>query len=217
MTTGKSIALTNWTFVGKVIYLSRLITAFLLRSKHLSNSCLQSPSTVVWQPKTVTVSIFFPSIFHEVMGLGAMILVFWMLSFKPVFFSLLFHFGQEALHFLPLEWCDLHIWGCWYFSQQSWFQLVTHPVQHFSWGTLHRSKISRVTIYSLVILLPNFEPIYCSMPSSNCCFLTCIQISQEAGQVVWYSHLFKNFPHFVVIHTVRGFSVVNEAEIGMLL
>ena len=54
------------------------------------------------------------------------------------------------------------------------------------------------------------EPV-CSMSSSNCCFLTCIQISQEAGQVVWYSHLFKNFPEFVVIHTVKGFGVVNKA------
>ena len=52
------------------------------------------------------------------------------------------------------------------------------------------------------------------MSSSNCCFLTCTQISQEAGQVVWYSHLLKNFPQFIVIHTIKGFSVVNEAEIS---
>ena len=55
------------------------------------------------------------------------------------------------------------------------------------------------------------------MPSSNCCFLTCIQISQEAGQVVWYSQLLKNFPQFVVIHTVKGFGVVNKAEVGVFL
>ena len=55
------------------------------------------------------------------------------------------------------------------------------------------------------------------MSSSNCCFLTCIWISQEAGQVVWYSHLFKNFPQFVVIHTVKGFGVVNKAEIDVFL
>ena len=61
--------------------------------------------------------------------------------------------------------------------------------------------------------LPNFEPVHCSMSSSNCCFLTCIQISQEAGKVVWYSYLLKNFPQFVVMHTVKGFSVVNEAEV----
>ena len=52
---------------------------------------------------------------------------------------------------------------------------------------------------------PNLEPVCCSMSSSNCCFLTCIQISQEAGQVVWYSHLSQNSPQFLVIHTVKGF------------
>ena len=55
------------------------------------------------------------------------------------------------------------------------------------------------------------------MSSSNCCFLTCIQVSQEAGQVVWYSHLFQNFPQFIVIYTVKGFGVVNKAEIGVFL
>ena len=53
------------------------------------------------------------------------------------------------------------------------------------------------------------------MSRSNCCFLTCTQVSQEAGQVVWYSHLLKNFPQFVVIHTVKGFSIVNEAEVDV--
>ena len=55
------------------------------------------------------------------------------------------------------------------------------------------------------------------MSGSNCCFLTCIQVSQEAGQVVWYSHLFKNFPQFVVIYTVKGFSIVSEAEVDIFL
>ena len=55
------------------------------------------------------------------------------------------------------------------------------------------------------------------MSSSNCCFLTCIQISQETSQVVWYSHLFQNFPQFVVIHTVKGFGIVNKAEIDVSL
>ena len=61
------------------------------------------------------------------------------------------------------------------------------------------------------------EPVCCSMSSSNCCFLTCIQISQEAGQVLWYSHLFQNFPQFIVIHTVKGFGIVNKAEIDVFL
>ena len=64
---------------------------------------------------------------------------------------------------------------------------------------------------------PNLKPVHCSMSSSNCCFLTCIQISQEAGHVVWYSHLFQNFPQFGVIHTVKGFGRVNKAEVDVFL
>ena len=74
-----------------------------------------------------------------------------------------------------------------------------------------------MTIYSLTYSFPNLVPVHCSMPGSNCCFLTCIQISQEAGQVVWYFHLLKNFPQFVVIHTVKGFSIVSEAEVEVFL
>ena len=54
------------------------------------------------------------------------------------------------------------------------------------------------------------------MSGSNCCFLSCIQVSQEAGKLVWYSHLFKNTPQFAVILRVKGFSVVNEAEVDFL-
>ena len=64
---------------------------------------------------------------------------------------------------------------------------------------------------------PDLEPVCCSMSSSNGCFLTCIQVSQEAGKVIWFSHLFKTFPQFVSIHTVKGFGVVNEAEIEVFL
>ena len=55
------------------------------------------------------------------------------------------------------------------------------------------------------------------MSSSNCCFLTYIQVSQEAGQVVWYSHLSQNFPQFIVIHTVKGFDIVKKAEIDVFM
>ena len=61
--------------------------------------------------------------------------------------------------------------------------------------------------------LPNFEPVYSSMSSSNCRFLICIQVSQEIGKVVWYSHVFQNFQQFVVIHTVKGFSLVKEGDV----
>ena len=61
------------------------------------------------------------------------------------------------------------------------------------------------------------EPICYSTSSSNCCFLTCIRVSQEAGQVVWYSHLFQNFPQFIVIHTDKDVGIVNKAEIDVFL
>ena len=61
------------------------------------------------------------------------------------------------------------------------------------------------------------EPVSCSTSSSNCCLLTCIQVSQEAGQVDWYSHLFLNFPQFIVIHTVKGFGIVSKAEVDVFL
>ena len=64
---------------------------------------------------------------------------------------------------------------------------------------------------------PNFEQVRCSLSGSNCCFLTYIQVLQEAGKVVWYSQFFKNFPQFVVIHAVKGFSIVNEAEVDVFL
>ena len=93
MTTGKTIALTRWTFVGKVMSLlfntlSRFVVAFFPRSKHLLISWLQSQSAVILEPKkrkSVIVSTFTPSIFHKVMGPDAMILVFWKLNFKPAF------------------------------------------------------------------------------------------------------------------------------------
>ena len=72
-----------------------------------------------------------------------------------------------------------------------------------------------MTIYSLDVLLSQFGT--SSMSGFNCHFLTCIQISQESGQVVWYSHLFQNFPQFVVIHSVKGFGVISKAEIDVFL
>ena len=114
ITTGK-IALTRWTFVGKVLsllfnMLSRLVIGFLPRSKCLLVSWLQSPSAVILELKKIksfTVSIVSPSICYEVVGLDAMILVFWMLSFKPAFSLFLFHPHQKVFYFL---------FAFWYFS-----------------------------------------------------------------------------------------------------
>ena len=104
MTTGKTLALIRWTFVGKVMSLlfhtpSRFVIAFLPRSKRLLISWLQSPSIGILEPnkiKSVTVSIVPPSICHEVMGLDAMIFGFGMLSFKPTFSLSPLHPHQEA-------------------------------------------------------------------------------------------------------------------------
>ena len=74
-----------------------------------------------------------------------------------------------------------------------------------------------MTICSLDVLLFLFGTSLCYMPSSNCCFLTCIQVSQEAGQVVWYSLFFQNFPQFIVIYTVNSFGIVSKAEIDVFL
>jgi len=112
--------------------LSRSVIAFLPRSKHLLISWLQSPSAVILEArkiKFVTVSVISPSICLEVTGPDAMISIFWMLRFFFFsFFIFFFHLNQVSLVllcFLPLGWYHLHIWVCWYFSQQSWFQLVT--------------------------------------------------------------------------------------------
>ena len=123
----------NWT---------RFVIAFLTRSKHLWLSWLQSPSSDfgIQENKLCHCFHFFPSIWHEVMGPDALILVFRMVSFKPAFSFSSFTFIKwlfsssllYASHYL-------HMWGCWYFSQLSWFQSVSYPVWHFSWCTLHIS------------------------------------------------------------------------------
>ena len=154
MTTGKTTALSKWTFVSKVMCLlfnvmSRLVIAFLPRSKHLFISWLQSPSAVILEPKkrkSVTVSIVSPSIFHEVIRLDAMIFIFWMLSFKPAFSHSSFTFIRRlfnssslfALRIMSSVYLVMSS-GYWYFSWKLWFQLVLHPALHFTWCTLHIS------------------------------------------------------------------------------
>ena len=163
--------------------------------------------------KVSHVSIVSPSICHQVMGLDAVILVYWMLSFKPAFSLSSFTFIKRLF--------------------SSWLSAIR----------VVSSAYLRLLIILLAILIPayaSYSPAFCMMYSAyglnkqgdniqpwhmafsiwnqfllvccSCCFLTCIQISQEAGTVVWYSHLFKNFPQFVVIHTVKHFGVVSRTE-----
>ena len=145
MTTRKAIALTRWTFVGKVMsllfnMLSRLVITYLPSSKHLLISWLQSPSAVILEPpkmKSVTVS---PYICHEVIGPDAMILVFWMLSFKPTFLLSSFTFIKRALSFF-FAFCHIGVVIC--ISRLLLFFLeVLIPAcasssLHFGWCTLH--------------------------------------------------------------------------------
>ena len=148
MTTGKTIALTRRTFVGKVMsllfnVLSRLVITFLPRSKRLLISWLQSPSAVILEPRKIKSATVSPSICHDVMGPDAMIFVFWMLSFKPTFSLSSFTFVKKLFSssLSAIRVVSPHIWGYRYFSQQSWFQLVLPPAQHFSCHPAYLSYI----------------------------------------------------------------------------
>ena len=142
MTTGKTIALTRWTFVGKVMsllfnMLSRLFITFLPRSKHLLISWLQSPSAVILESqkiKSATVSTVSPSFSHDVMGQRP-----WSWFSECWVLSQLFHSPLSLssrgflvpLHFLPKGWCHLHIWGYWYILRlhQRWGKLAEMNVR----------------------------------------------------------------------------------------
>jgi len=94
-------------------------------------------------------------------------------------------------------WFHRHIWSYWYFSQQSWFQLMLHPAHHFIWCILYIKLYKQGdNIQPWRTPFPVWNQSVVPCPALTCWFLTCIQISQEAGQVIWYSHLLKNFPQF---------------------
>ena len=148
MITRKSTALTILTYAGKVMSLlfntlSMFAIAFFPRSKHLLiMSAVTICSDFRAEENKICHCFHFFSICHEVMGPDARILLFWMLSFKLAFPLSSFTFIKKffiPLHFLPLEWYHLYIWGCRLFSLQSWFQLVIHPAQRFSWRAMHSS------------------------------------------------------------------------------
>ena len=148
MTTGKTIALTIWTFAGKVMSLlfntvSRFVIAFLPRSKHLLISWLQLPSAVILEPKKkfVTVSTVSPFICHEVMGLDAMI-CFWMLSFKPTCPLFSFSFIKKLFSSSSLS-AGREVSSAYLrlliFLPAILIPVCVHPAQHFICCTLHIS------------------------------------------------------------------------------
>ena len=193
MTTGKTIALTKWTFVGNVISLlfnmvSRLVITFLPRSKHLLISWLQSPSALILETKKRKIyDCFrsFPIYLPWSDGTEAMIFIFecWVLS--QLFHSPLSPSSRGSwvpLHFLLLGWCHLHIWG------YSYFSTILIPACESSSLTFCRMHTAyelnkQGDNYSLAVLLSNLELVHCSMSSSNC-FLIGVQISQQTVKVV---------------------------------
>ena len=156
--------------------LLRFVIEFLPRSKHLLIPWLQSPSTVILELKnikSITASSFFPSICHEEMGPDAMILVSWMLSFKPAFHSPLSPSSRGSLvplHFLPLELYYLHIWGCIPACDSS------SPVvcNMYSACKLNKQGDNVQPCHTPFLILTQS---LCSVSSSKCCFLICIEVS----------------------------------------
>ena len=171
MTTRKTIALTLWTFVSKVMSLlfsmqSRFVIAFLPRRMHLLISWLQSPTAVTLKPKkikSVAVSNFPPSFCHEMMELDAKILVFWMLSSSQLFYSPLLPSSRGSLvplHFLPSECYHLHTWGCWYFSWHScWYLWLMQPgIWHNVWASLVAQTVRNLpTMWKTWVWLLDWE------------------------------------------------------------
>ena len=155
------------------------------------------------------------------MGLDAMILVLWMLSFKPIFLLSTFTFIKRLLSSSSLS--AIRVVSSVHLRLLIFLAEILIPAcasPSLAFHTIYSAyKLNkRVTIYTvLTFSFPDFEPVSCSMSSSNCCFLTCIQVSQEAGKVDRYFHLVKNFPQFFVIHAIKGFSIDNEAEVDVFL
>ena len=171
--------------------LSRLVITFLSRSNHLLISWLQSPSAVILDPQKIksdTVSTVSSSICHKVMGPDAMIFVFWMLSFKPTFslssFTLIKTlFSSSSLY-------AIRVVSSAYLRLLIFVPAILIPacassspafLMMYSAYKLNKQGDNTALTYSFSYL----EPVFFSISSSNCCFLTCIQISQEAGQVIW--------------------------------
>ena len=237
MTSGKTNVLTRWTFVRKVMHLlfntlsrlvifhfSRLVT-FLPRSKCLLIPWLRSPSAVIMEPKkikSVTVSIVSQYICHEVMGPDAMIFIFWTLSFKPAFSLSTFTLIKRL--FSSSSFSAIRVVSSVYLKWLIFLLAILIPACASSSLAFHMmysaSKLNKqgdsIQPWHTPFPIWNQSIVPCSV-LTVASWLTCIQISQKAGKVVWYSHLLKNFPLFFVIHTVKGFGIVNKTEVNVFL
>ena len=146
--------------------------------------------------KSLTVSIVSPSTCHEEMWLDAMILVFWMLSFKPNFSLSSFTFSKRLFNSSLLS-AKRVVSSAYLRLLIFLLTILILAYASFSWAfhmmhSAYELKKQGDNIQHWCIF-PNLKPVSCSMSSSNCCFLTCVQISQEADQVAWYSHSWRIF------------------------
>ena len=201
--------------------LSRLVITFLSRSKHLLILWLQSPSAVILEPPKLESATVSPSICYEVMGPDAVILVFWMLSFKSIFSLSSFTFIKRLFSYLLSA---IRVVSFAYLRLLTFLPAVLIPACASSSLAFHimysayklneqgdnillwRTPFPKSWCFWTVVLektlvsplgRKEIKPVRFSMSGSNCCFLTVIQVSQEAGKVVWYFQLFKNFPQFL--------------------
>ena len=149
--------------------------------------------------------------------MACMILVLWMLSFKPDFSVSFFTFIKRLCSSSSLS--AIKVTSSAYLRLLVFLSLPAVLIPACASSSLafcmmySTCKLNKQgnNIEALTFFFPNFEPVHCSMSSSNYCFLSCRQVSQG------YSHLIKNILQFVVIHTVKGFSIVNEAEVDVYL
>ena len=192
--------------------LFRFVIAFLTRSNHLVISWLQSPSAVILEPKKrISVTTFGvpPSICHEVMGLDATIFIFSIFSFKlglSLSFTLIKRFFSSSLL------SAIRVVSCAYLRLLMFLLLIpacnSSSLPFLMMCSAYRLNKQDDSRQSCGTPFPNLNQSVFHT-GSNCCFLTCIQVSQETGKMgILYSHICKSFTQFVMIHTVKGYSIV---------
>ena len=225
MTTGKTIALTRWTFVGKVMSLlfNRLVITFFPRSKCLLISCLQSPSTMILEPpkiKSLTLSTVSPPICHEVMGPDAKILLFWMLSLKTTFSLSYFTFLKRLFSYSSLS--AIRVVSSAFLRLLIFLPAVLIP----AYASSSLAFPMMYSAYKLSKQGDNIQPWHIPFPILNQSVLPSPVLTVASWSaysffrrlVRWSSiYLFKNFPQFVVIHIVKGFGIVNKAEVDVFM
>ena len=200
-----------------------MVITFLPRSKHLLISWLQSPSAVILEPQRIksdTVSTVSPYISHEEVGPDVMILVFWMLNFKPTFSVSSFTFIKRLFSSYSLS--AIRMVSSAYLRLLIFLPAILIPA-------CASSSPAFLVIYSAYKLNKqddNIQPWRTPFPIWNQSVVPCLALTiaswpayrfLKRSQVAWYSHLFQNFPQFIVVHTIKGFGIVNKAEVNVLL